>query len=128
MVKLVGHIHIDLNIRAGKGKTVLRGILVDTGATHTVLPAEALRRVGAYKLPHKAKLELGDGRSVRAEFYAAVLGVGDREAPATIATFKGAKPVLGVLVLESLGLKVDPVTRKLEATRPKGVAYYYKSF
>ena len=44
----------------------------------------------------------------------------------TRTTFTGAKSVLGVRSLEDLGLKVDPVKGSLEATRPAGVAFYYR--
>jgi len=45
----------------------------------------------------------------------------------TAVTFEGAKPVIGVFSLGSLGLKANPVTEKLEETRPKGIAYFYTS-
>jgi len=100
-------------------------LLVDTGATFTVLPRDMLEEVGAIKVPTTTKLELGDGRSVEAEVYAIVLTIEDREGASLAVTFKGAKPVLGVRSLEDLGLRVDPVSGSLEATRPPGVAYYY---
>jgi len=99
--------------------------LVDTGATFTVLPPAILEEVGATKVPTTTRLELGDGRAVDAEVYAAVMEVEDRKGPTLIVTFTGAKPVLGVRTLEDLGLKVDPIKGCLEATRPAGIAYYY---
>lgn len=56
--------------------------------------------------------------------YVASMEIMDREGPVLIASFENAKPVIGIQALESLGLKVDPVTSKLETTRPKGLAYY----
>lgn len=100
-------------------------LLVDTGATFTVIPRDLLEEVGALKVPSKTKLELGDGRSVDAEVYAIVIAIEDREGPTLAVTFAGAKAVLGVRSLEDLGLKVDPVSGMLEASRPPGVAYYY---
>jgi predicted aspartyl protease len=55
-----------------------------------------------------------------------LIRIEDREGPAIIATFEGVKHVLGVQTLEALGLKVDPLTGKLQPTRPKGIAYFYK--
>ena len=75
--------------------------------------------------PYTAMLELGDGRKVEAEVYAAAIKVGDREGPGLILTFEGAKTVLGVQALEALGLRVNPATEELEATRPKNTAYLY---
>jgi predicted aspartyl protease len=103
----------------------IQNLLVDRGATFTVLPHELLEKVGAAKVPTRTKLELGDGRSVDAEVYAVVMMVEDREGATLAVTFEGAKPVLGVRSLEDLGLKVNPVSGSLEAARPAGVAYYY---
>jgi predicted aspartyl protease len=102
-------------------------LLVDTGATFTVLPRELLEKVGAAKVPTKTKLELGDGRSVEAEVYAVVIMIEDREGATLAVTFEGAKAVLGVRSLEDLGLKVNPVSSSLEAARPAGIAYYYRN-
>ncbi|MBS7626602.1 aspartyl protease family protein [Candidatus Bathyarchaeota archaeon] len=110
-----------------KTHRVIDKLLVDTGATFTVLPRDLLEEIGAVKVPTKTKLELGDGRRVEAEVYAVVLAVGDREGATLAVTFMDAKPVLGIRSLEDLGLKVDPVSGSLEATRPPGVAYYYSS-
>jgi predicted aspartyl protease len=49
----------------------------------------------------------------------------DVEAPTISITFEGAKTVIGVETLESLGLKLDPNTGNLEFSRPKGIAYFY---
>lgn len=103
----------------------MENLLVDTGATFTVLPRELLEKVGASKVPTKTKLEPGDGRSVDADVYAVVMMIEDREGATLAVTFEGAKSVLGVRSLEDLGLKVNPVTGLLEAARPAGVAYYY---
>jgi len=106
----------------------LDGILVDTGASYTVLPTELVERVGALKTPYTVDLELGDGRTIKASVYVASIRVEDREGPAIIASFRGAKQVLGIQTLEALGLKVDPRLGKLEPTRPKGLAYFYSYF
>jgi predicted aspartyl protease len=53
-----------------------------------------------------------------------IVSIGDRSA-AALACFEGAKSVIGVRTLEDLGLNVDPVSGRLEATRPKNIAYFY---
>lgn len=123
----VREIYVDVIPRGEKGKHKLKDILVDTGATFTVLPADILRKVDAlhYKVEPRRKLKLGDGGEVETDLYIATLALADREAPTFIVTFNGAQPVVGVRALEDLGLKVDPVKGKLEPTRPKGVAYFY---
>lgn len=126
-VKGLGHVRVDVYVRGEKVQLRLEKVLVDTGATYTVLPKKLLEEVGAVRIPpYTIPLELGDGRKVKAEVYAAAVKVGDREGPGLILTFKDAKTVLGVQALEALGLRVDPATGKLEATRPKGVAYFYQ--
>jgi len=121
----LGHVYTKVRLVGGKTHHEIESLLVDTGATFTVLPRELLEKVGASKVPTKTKLELGDGRSVDAEVYAVVMMIEDREGATLVVTFEGAKSVLGVRSLEDLGLKVDPVAGVLEAARPAGVAYYY---
>ena len=120
----MGHIYVDISIK-GRKKSATKNLLVDTGATFTVLEPKTLKNLGLDRLPGKYKLELGDGRSVRADAYAGIAGIGDRTGPAIVISFKDAKEVIGVQTLESLGLRVNPQKEKLEPTRPKGVAYFY---
>jgi len=119
------HVYAKARLIGTKKHRAIDHLLVDTGATFTVLPRDLLEEVGALKVPTRTKLELGDGRSVEAEVYAVVLMIEDREGATLAVTFEGAKPVLGVRSLEDLGLRVDPVSGLLEPTRPPGVAYYY---
>ena len=121
----MGHVHIKASVKGAQGEQELDGILVDTGASYTVLPTELMERVRAIKTPYIVDLELGDGRTVKASVYVASIRVEDREGPAIIAAFSEAKQVLGVQTLEALGLKVDPLSGGLEPTRPKGLAYFY---
>jgi predicted aspartyl protease len=123
----LAHVYAKARVIGTKTHHVLDNLLVDTGATFTVLPSDLLEEVGALRVPTKTKLELGDGRSVEAEVYAIVLAIEDREGATLAVTFAGAKPVLGVRSLEDLGLKVDPVSGSLEAARPPGIAYYYST-
>ncbi len=119
------HVYTTVMAIGSKGRKEIPDLLVDTGATFTVLPTEVLQEIGASSLPFTARLELGDGRVVEAEQYALVLSVDGRQGGTLAETFRDAKPVLGVRSLEDLGLKVDPVAERLEPTRPSGVAYYY---
>lgn len=123
----MGHIVVDAKVHGTRGEIALPGLLIDTGATYTVLPREALDEVGAIKVPGKIKIELGDGRAQEADVYAVRIEIAGREGPAFAITFEGAKSVIGIQTLESLGLKVNPVKEVLEPTRPKGLAYFYKA-
>ncbi|MEA1904589.1 MAG: hypothetical protein U9M97_01750 [Candidatus Hadarchaeota archaeon] len=121
----MGHISVDISAVSTKGKRDVKGLIIDTGATYTVLSRDVLEAVGALKLPRKFPLKLGDGRSVEAEVYSLWLELGDGEGPVIALTFEGAQQVIGVQTLESLGLKVNSITGELEETRPKGMAYFY---
>ena len=123
----MAHVYAKATLIGTRAHRALDKLLVDAGATFTVLPRDLLEEVGALRVPTKTKLELGDGRSVEAEVYAIVVAIEDREGATLAVTFTGAKPVLGVRSLEDLGLKVNPVSGLLEAARPPGVAYYYSS-
>jgi predicted aspartyl protease len=111
-------------VRGAVGEALLKGVIVDTGASYTMLGRDVVERVGAWPIPHSVNLKLGDGRVVKAGVYAVIVRIGDRSATLA-ACFEGAKSVIGVRTLEDLGLKVDPVSGRLEATRPKNVAYFY---
>ncbi len=121
----MGHVHMDIILKAQKGEKKLEKVLVDTGATYTFVEKEVLEEIGAPELPTKIEVELGDGKKVLAKAYGAILKYEEKEAPIIVLTFPGAKRVIGVEALESLGLRVDPVTHKLEYTREKGIAYFY---
>ncbi len=121
----VSHVYTKAVVKGAKGKREIPELLVDTGATFTVLPPDILRDVGASLQLVKKRLELGDGRFIEADVYSVVLSVQDREDVTFAVTFKDAKPVLGVRSLEDLGFKVDPISGTLEPTRPPGVAFYY---
>lgn len=122
----MGHVVSNITIKGEKGERALTEILVDSGATYTVLSPEVMNQVGATKAFFTIDVELGDGRKVKAAVYYALASIDGRGGPVIILSFEGAKQVIGVQTLESLGLRLDPSTGKLEATRPKGVAYFYR--
>ena len=119
----MGHLHTDMTVRGSKAAVELKNVLIDTGATYTVLPEEILEQVGAGRIPTEVEIELGNGEKVKA--YGVAITIEEVEAPSISITFEGAQTVIGVETLESIGLKLDPTTGKLEFTRPKGLAYFY---
>ena len=120
----MGHVYVNAEIFGRKRKKLPR-ILVDTGATYTVVEYRIVEGIGAVKLNGKMWIELGDGRRVKADIYAVKIKIGNRIAPCIVVSFPGAKNVLGVEALESLGLNVDLKRKKLVKSRPGGVAYFY---
>jgi len=121
----MGHIFTDIVIRGSKSSKQLKKVLIDTGATYTVLPKGELDEIGAWGPMPDVDVELGNGSKVKAQAYGVMIKIKDAEAPAIGITFEGAQIVVGVETLESLGLKLDPTTGKIAFTRPKGMAYFY---
>jgi predicted aspartyl protease len=125
-VIFTGHVYADITVKGAAGEASLKNVIVDTGASYTTLGKDVVERIGAWSIPYTVDLELGDGRLVKADVYALIVSLGDRSAATLVACFEGAKAVLGVRTLEDLGLKVDPISGKLEASRPRNVAYFYR--
>jgi predicted aspartyl protease len=61
----MGHIHVDVKVRDHKKAVGLRRVLVDKGATYTVLPEKVLKQVGAVEIPGKVEVERAIGRKLR---------------------------------------------------------------
>jgi predicted aspartyl protease len=95
--------------------------LVDTGSFFPIIPLGLAREYGLEALA-EVELLLADGRRVRAGVSLAYFRVLDRDGVFQVALMDSPEPILGVTVLEGLGVKVDPVTGKLEYSRPYGLA------
>ena len=122
----MGHPYTDMVVRGSKTAIELKQVLIDTGATYTVLPEDILKEVGAWGPMPGVEVALGNGKKVKAKAYGVVIQIEDVEAPSISLTFKGAQTVIGVETLESIGVKLDLTTGRLELTRPKGMAYFYR--
>ncbi len=121
----MGHLRTDMTVRGSKAAVELKNVLIDTGATYTVLPEELLEEIGAWGPMPEVEVELGNGEKVKAKAYGVAIKIEGVEAPSISITFEGAQTVIGVETLESIGLRLDPTTGRLEFTRPEGVAYFY---
>ena len=112
-------------MRGSRGEVLLKNVIVDTGAAYTILDKKTADEVGAWRIPFEIHLELGDGRIVKASMYAVIITLEGRTAPTLTTCFEGVESVIGVRTLEDLGLRVDPVSGKLEPVRPSNLAYFY---
>lgn len=119
----MGHIYTDALIRGLKGDKKLERVLVDTGASFTVMSLDVVKEVAAIETPWSVDLMLGDKRMIKAKVYVVEVEVGGRKGPVRIAAFKDAIPALGVDTLETLGLQADPVSGKLTPVRGEYLLY-----
>jgi clan AA aspartic protease len=117
----LGHIYAEITVRPlpGSSKSWKGRALVDTGATDTFLPASVLRKLGIQPAGRRA-YELADGSEQELPIGFGVIEVLGRAAGGTL-VFAGEKeePLLGVTVLESAGLWVDPQQERLIRRPPK---------
>ena len=112
----MGHTWVEIeisNLEKTKSKKVKA--LVDTGATLTTLPKELAEELGI-KVVREDTVATGAGL-VKVGRGNAWIKLENKEAPfdVWISDFVN-KVLLGVVVLESLGFKIDPKTGKLEET------------
>lgn len=115
----MGHIYQKVRLRGAKAITIR--MLVDTGATFSVIPPNLARKLGIRRPRRSVRVRLADGRTVRLEADVAIIQIDGREAPATILVGKVDEPILGVEALEALGLVVDPKRKRLSPSRPYAV-------
>ena len=92
-------------------------VLVDTGASITVVPREMLERLGVPAIDREP-FELADGRIVEREIGETRVRVEGRVRTTQIAFGEpGDAAVLGVSTLEAVLLAVDPVNQSLIPVR-----------
>jgi len=114
----VGHIHQKVRVRAERAMTIR--ILVDTGATFSVVPRRLARALGIRRPRRSVSVRLADGRRVRLGADVAIIRIDGREAPATLLVGDVDEPILGVEALEALGLVVDPRKKRLSPPALRG--------
>jgi clan AA aspartic protease len=87
--------------------------LVDTGATYVTIPASRLRELGVQPVERRSFI-LADGRQAEYEVGFAMVALDGRRAP-TLVVFgdEGSEPLVGAVILETLGLAADPVGKRL---------------
>ncbi|MBI3465012.1 MAG: retroviral-like aspartic protease family protein [Planctomycetes bacterium] len=99
------------NITAPK-RSFTEQFLVDTGATDTLVPARLLRQIGIRPTGRRT-YALATGRRRYRVGHALFALEGDETAGDVVFGKDEDEPLLGLTVLESLGLVVDPVRRRL---------------
>jgi clan AA aspartic protease len=88
-------------------------LLVDTGATYMLLPAEIVNGLGL-SIVEERPAELASGERVMYGVGSVVVRIDDREFPTVfVAGPRGCPPLLGAFTLEAFGLAADPVNQRL---------------
>jgi len=115
----MGHIYQNVRLRGEKTATVR--MLVDTGATYSVIPPRLARTLGIKRPRRSVSVRLANGRRIRLGADLAIVKINGREAPTTILVGKVDEPILGVEALGALGLVVDPGKKRLSPSRPYAI-------
>jgi clan AA aspartic protease len=111
----VGEVYVPIaviNPRTGARSQRITA-LADTGATLSLLPGALLESIGIDK-GRNVTVVLADGRRVARSVGDGVIAVNEDSTPCRIVFGEsGDAALLGLTVLEQLGLTVDPVERRL---------------
>lgn len=95
--------------------------LVDTGSFYPVIPGSLANELGIQAF-FSMELILANNKRVAAGRSLAYFRLLDREDISQVVIMDCPEPLLGVTVLEGLGIKVDPATGSIDYSRPYGVA------
>ena len=113
----MGLIRVPVSLRAaleGNAESYSADFLVDTGSTDTLVPGSELRRLGV-RVIDRRRYELADGGVREYEIGLARVELLDGMTAGRIVFGPDdAEPLLGVVMLESLGFTVDPLTQTLK--------------
>ena len=88
--------------------------LVDTGATDRLVPRQHLEAIGLAPEAERTYV-LADGSEIRMGVAVARIELlGEMVGGTVLFGEPGAEPLLGVTALESLGIEIDPLNRRLK--------------
>jgi len=89
-------------------------LIVDTGATYTVLPAKTLEKL-SIEVMRTARLRLADNRVIERPLGEIGIKIEEYKASATPVVFgEEGVHLLGTVTMEQLGLAPDPIEKRLK--------------
>lgn len=113
----MGHVWVRVRLRNPWKNLEWEGdALIDTGATRTAIPVSVARDLGLEKL-RDVEVTTAVGTVKAWLAYVEVELMGDRTIDRAVVLNELEHVLIGVLTLESLDLKVDPRTGKLERSK-----------
>ena len=98
------------NLFTGAGANV--EVLVDTGATHSMIPGSLLRELGIEPVETRFS-RIADGSRIELQTAWARFSAEGRNAVARVSFGPEGTYLIGATTLEDMGLAVDPVDRRL---------------
>ncbi len=113
--KLLGHVEVDVIIGDLEGKKRIKvTALVDTGATFTVIPENISKDLNLTYTGEKVKVSTAKGYD-ELDLVHAILEIDKKRRIMPVLISKHIDRVLiGVITLEAMQLRVNPLTGKLE--------------
>jgi aspartyl protease family protein len=117
----LGFVRVKGWVGRSREETVEIEFLIDTVSFYTVIPPAIAENLGI-RAVIETELILANKGKVKAGVTMAYMKLLDRDGALPVAIMEVPEPLLGVTALEGLGLRVDPVTGKLEYSRPYGLA------
>lgn len=115
----MGFVHVQVELESLSATPTRREVelLADTGALYSVVPRHILQELGV-KPVERLEFEFADGRTIEREVGEVRFHYDGRRRVSTVIFGKGSDSgLLGVVTMEELGLKVDPVSKQLRPTR-----------
>jgi predicted aspartyl protease len=110
----MGTFRVEFEVGNPEGRRFERlQALVDTGASHTVVPSSLLRSLGV-PVRWRWQFQMADDRVVERDAGYTLVRLDGRVAP-TVVVFgdEGVEALLGAATLETFSLAMDPVRRRL---------------
>jgi len=111
----MGHVEVDVGIGSTEGKKLVKAkALVDTGATFTVIPESLSRELNLKLVGEKVKVSTARGYDELDLTHALLQIDGKRRIMPVLVSKQIDRVLLGVITLEAMQLRVNPLTEKLE--------------
>jgi predicted aspartyl protease len=107
------HIYTEVELKGTKAEKKVR-MLVDTGASRTILPYELALEVGVNPTGFREEVSYGDGHKRELELVIIPLSILGRRMVDMVWLDEIPEPILGLETLEWLGLKVNPKKGEVE--------------
>jgi len=111
------HVHVDVEVNRARGPSARVRFLVDGGAAYSVLPHDVWRKLGL-KRKRTLDFSLADGTTIRRRLSECRFRYQGLDAVSPVVLGEpGDAAVLGTVILENLGLVLNPFDRTLGPMR-----------